>query len=247
MKTRRNKKTKQPVALVTGAAKGIGAAIAQRLAQEGYVVVVHYFKSKSAAEETLKKLQRISPQSDLVQGDVRLPETASAIMHCIKNRFGRLDVLVNTVGNIVYTPLSRTSTDEWEDVIGSNLSSVFYLTQAALPLMRANRFGRIINFSSLGAETVRARARTTPYAIAKAGIVALTMSYAQEVQRYGITVNAVSLGVAETSRIIPRAARNHIVPIGEITDTVVSLLAEGPVVPNGAIIEIAGGLEWKQE
>ncbi|MEK7158390.1 MAG: SDR family oxidoreductase [Patescibacteria group bacterium] len=226
------------VAIVTGATKGLGRATAVFLASRGYAVAVNYRASRVNAETTLREGEKIG-NGILIQADVT--KQSQAIVDRVMKEWGRVDVLVNNVGNFHYKTLGQTTAEEWNEVFESNLTSVFGMTQAVLPIMRKQHFGRVICYAAAGADRGITRARTIPYDIAKAGVLALVRHLAYEEAARGITVNCISPGVLETSV----AKQGILPPIGryiqfeDILRTIAFYL-DSPAV-TGANIEVAGG------
>lgn len=244
------------VALVTGSAKGLNAAIAIALAKQGAGVVVHYRRSEQEAKKTYQNIKRYNSSAFMVRGDVTNEKDVRSIIKAVERKFGRLDILVNGVGNFVSKPIRETTSEEFRDVIESNLYSVFYTTKHALPLMRRvkrgwhvrraekQKYGRIINFGNVSAQHLPTRPNTTPYIIAKAGVISLTRIIAAEEAKNGITVNTISPGILETSVVkLP-------VPIGrpasfdDIINVILFLLKTESNYITGANIEVSGGLTF---
>lgn len=184
------------VALVTGASRGIGRAIAQALARDGLFVVLNYQSNQAAAEETLASIG--GPQNGrLLQFDVADESAVDAAIKSIGEQEGRLDVVVNNAAVAIDGLLLRTKTADFMRVINTNLSSVFFLCRAASRLLlKAKESGRIINLTSVVGET--GNAGQVSYTSAKAGLLGLTRTLARELASRGITVNAVSPGYIDT-------------------------------------------------
>ncbi len=184
------------VALVTGASRGIGRAIAQALARDGLFVVLNYQSNQAAAEETLASIG--GPQNGrLLQFDVADEAAVDAAIKSIGEQEGRLDVVVNNAAVAIDGLLLRTKTADFMRVINTNLSSVFLLCRAASRLLlKAKESGRIINLTSVVGET--GNAGQVSYTSAKAGLLGLTRTLARELASRGITVNAVSPGYIDT-------------------------------------------------
>ena len=184
-------------ALVTGASRGIGAAIAHALAQDGWSVGVNYRANENAAEAVVDEIERGGGGAAAVQADVRDPEAADQLFRQLESQFDApVLTLVNNAG-VRHDDLGASlGDDEWSDVLDTNLTAAFRLTRRALkPMLRA-RTGRIVNISSVVG--LRANPGQANYAAAKAGLVALTKTIAVEVARRGITVNAVAPGWIDT-------------------------------------------------
>jgi 3-oxoacyl-[acyl-carrier protein] reductase len=181
-------------ALVTGASRGIGAATARALAEDGWKVAVNYRSDKDAAEQVVKSL---ATPGIAVQGDVSDPAAADAIFETVERELGApVLVLVNNAGVTADNLSPALSDDEWDRVVDTNLSGAFRLTRRALrPMIRA-RFGRIVNVASVVG--LKANPGQANYAAAKAGLVGMTKTVAAEVAKRGVTVNAVAPGFIAT-------------------------------------------------
>jgi 3-oxoacyl-[acyl-carrier protein] reductase len=140
------------VALVTGGSRGIGRGIATRLAKDGARVAIAYRSNKGAAQQTLRQLQTAGADCVAVETDIANPERAEQLVQTVVDRFGRLDVLVNNVGDFRWGTLSDTPLDDWKGIFASNLMTVVYVSRASLPHMRKGRWGRIVNMGAVGAE-----------------------------------------------------------------------------------------------
>lgn len=189
------KKYAQKYALVTGSSRGIGRAIALRLAAEGYHIFLNCAHSLDALEETMHEIEKISTCT-LVPGDIGNPDTVREIFHTIAGICDHLDVLVNNAGIAHIGLLMDMSDGEWNNVLSSNLSSVFYCCRAAIPGMLSHGKGRIINISSMWG--VNGASCEAAYSASKAGVGGLTQALAKELARSGIQVNALACGVIDT-------------------------------------------------
>jgi 3-oxoacyl-[acyl-carrier protein] reductase len=184
------------VALITGASRGIGRAVAIRLAQDGCDVVLNYAGHREAAEEVAELCGQAGAQVLLVQGDVSDPEACEEMIRQCLERFGGLDILVNNAGINRDAILMRMSEADFRRVIDVDLMGVFFMMRAAARTMVRNRYGRIINISSVSG--LMGNTGQANYSAAKAGVVGLTKAYAREVATRGITVNAVAPGMIRT-------------------------------------------------
>ncbi|KAI8470689.1 MAG: hypothetical protein J3K34DRAFT_419559 [Monoraphidium minutum] len=181
-----------PVCIVTGGSRGIGAAIALALGSTGARVVVNYASSPDKAEEVAAKIVAHGGEAITVKADVSKREDLEALVKAATDKWGSLDVLVNNAGITRDTLMMRMKPDQWEDVISTNLSAVFYATQAATKVMGKARKGRIINIASVVGLT--GNAGQANYAAAKAGVIGLTKTTAREWAARNITANAVAPG-----------------------------------------------------
>jgi 3-oxoacyl-[acyl-carrier protein] reductase len=183
----------KPVALVTGASRGIGRAIALELAQTGMTVAVNYARSPEAARAVVAEMEG---NGAIFGADVSQADQVQQLFTEVLEKFGRLDVLVNNAGITRDGLLMRMKDEDWQQVIDLNLTGVFFCTRAATKLMLKQRSGRIINISSTSG--VLGNAGQTNYAAAKAGVIGFTKAVARELSSRGITVNAVAPGFIDT-------------------------------------------------
>jgi 3-oxoacyl-[acyl-carrier protein] reductase len=184
-------------ALVTGASRGIGAAIAKQLAGEGWPVGVNYRSDHAAAEAVVKEIADAGGRAIAVKADIADPDAADALFSRLEETLGPVLVLVNNAGVRADGLSPQIDDEDWERVIDTNLSAAFRLTRRALRPMIRKRFGRVVNIASIvGAE--RANPGQANYAASKAGLVAMTKTVAAEVARRGVTVNAVAPGLIDT-------------------------------------------------
>lgn len=238
------------IAVVTGSSKGIGRGIAQRLAEDGYTIVVNYRRDSAAAQETLSLVQPRAPRSLLLPADVATPDGAKRLIDETLTAFGRVDVLVNNVGPFLVKTIFDTEVEEWRRTLDGNLSSAFYCIKFVLPSMRARKSGHIVNLGSLNIEGVRGAPTTSAYSAAKAGVVVLTKSVARSEARFGIRCNAVNPGFVETyaTTDADRHELPSLVPLGtlgtanDIAETIAFLVSAKARYITGAVINVHGGL-----
>lgn len=184
------------IALVTGASRGIGRAIAYELAKCGATVIVNYLSSEDKAKNLAQEIEKLGKKVYLSKFDVSNPEEVKLKIKEIEEKVGCVHILVNNAGIVKDGLLLRLKEEDWDKVLKTNLYSVFYVTQAVLPMMIRERFGRIINISSVVAFT--GNPGQTNYCAAKAGLIGFTKALALEVAGRNITVNAVAPGYIET-------------------------------------------------
>ncbi|MBK9710005.1 MAG: 3-oxoacyl-[acyl-carrier-protein] reductase [Kouleothrix sp.] len=194
-------------AVVTGASRGIGRAIALELASQGARVVVNYQRNAAAADSVVAQIERDGGTALAHQADVTDEAAVATMVEACLARWGRLDLLVNNAGITADAPLMRMKDEQWHAVIETNLSAVFLCCKAALVPMRAQRYGRIVNIGSLAG--LAGNVGQVNYAAAKAGLVGLTRAIAREVALDRITANVVAPGYIETELLatVPEALR----------------------------------------
>ena len=189
----------QRVAIVTGGARGIGAAITTALARSGVHVAAGYSANSKAAEELAGKLGAEGASVSVHQGNVGAPADCERVVNEVLEQRGKIDYLINNAGITVDKTVRRMTVDDWHAVLRINLSGAFYMTKAVLDHMLGNGFGRIVNISSVIGET--GAVGQANYSASKAGIIGLTQSLAKEAGRYGIRANAVAPGFIETEMV----------------------------------------------
>ena len=238
------------VALVTGAARGIGRAIALELAHRGAAVAINYHASKEHAESLAELIHEAGSECLLIQGDVASKEDARHVVKTVLDTWGHLDILVNNAGITRDKSLRKMSDDDWADVINVNLNGTYYCTSAALPSMIEHKFGRIINISSFVGQA--GNFGQANYAASKGGIIAFTKVLALETARYNITANAIAPGFTCTEMLagIPSNVLDQIkakIPLqrlaqpSEIAKAAAFLATEGDYI-TGQQLNINGGL-----
>ncbi len=187
---------KGQVAIVTGASRGIGRAVAIALATEGAKVVVNYAKSSQAADAVVAEIAEMGSEAIALQADVAQTEQVNALFSAVLEQWGRIDILVNNAGITRDTLLIRMKLEDWQAVIDLNLTGVFLCTKAASKVMLKQRSGRIINLTSVVGEM--GNAGQANYSASKAGVIGFTKAIAKELASRGITVNAVAPGFITT-------------------------------------------------
>ena len=187
------------VAVVTGSSRGIGRACAIELARHGADLVLNYIANAEAAESCKAEIEALGVQAVIVQGDVSVAAEAEALIDTAVEQFGKVDILVNNAGINRDRTISRLSVEEWDEVISTNLSGMFYCTRAAVSGMRENNYGRIINMSSVIGQM--GNLGQSNYGASKAGMVGFTKTAARELARNNITVNAVCPGFITTDMV----------------------------------------------
>ena len=238
------------VAVVTGASRGLGRAIAEELANGGAKVVVNYSRSKEPAEEVVSQISENGSEAIAVQADVSDAEQAQRLIDESIEQFGRIDILVNNAGINRDKTLKKLTIEDWDVVVQTDLNSAFYTVHAALPQMMEQESGCIINMSSFIGQA--GNVGQANYAAAKAGLLGFTKTAAQEFARYGITVNAICPGFIETDMVadIPDEAKEKLlktVPLGrfgkpeEVARAARYLVEDGDYI-TGQSLDINGGV-----
>jgi 3-oxoacyl-[acyl-carrier protein] reductase len=237
-------KLENRVALVTGASRGIGKAIALALAGAGCHVVVGYQKEQEAAQHVAKAIQGIGRGCAVLRADVSREGEVQRFVEEAESAFGQLDILVNNAAIAEPKPVADLSLADWEHTIRVNLTSAFLMTQRVLVNMRPRRWGRIINIASVAAQN---GGRVGPhYAASKAGLIGLTHSYASLLVKEGITVNAIAPALIETDMVTANPnASPTVIPMGrygkldEVAPVAVLLAESGYM--TGQTISVNGG------
>lgn len=243
-------KLENKVALVTGAARGIGRAIALALAREGADVIVTDV-DQVRAEEVVKEINSVGRRANLIKADIAKREEVKELIREALAQFGRIDILVNNAGIIKRGSLEDHSEEDWDRVIAVNLKGTFNCSQEVVPLMKQQGCGRIINISSIAGK-VGDLASAPSYGSSKGAVNALTKSLARELAPHGINVNAVAPHAIETemSAEWPEEKRREIIsqiPLGrlgrpeEVAEAVVFLASEGAGFITGEILDVNGG------
>ncbi|MGE5484406.1 MAG: 3-oxoacyl-[acyl-carrier-protein] reductase [Ignavibacteriales bacterium] len=238
-------------ALVTGASRGIGRSIAIALAGAGVDVAVNYSSDSQGAEETLGIARGKGVDAFLARADISAYEGASAVFDEIQARWGRLDILVNNAGVTRDRLFVRMKPEDWDCVIRVDLTGAFNCSRLASRSMMRNRWGRIINITSVAG--IAGNPGQVNYSAAKAGLIGMTRTLARELGPFGVTVNAVAPGLVETSmtRDLPEDAREGLmsrIPLGraatadDVAGAVLFLASDGGSYITGHVLVVDGGL-----
>ncbi len=238
-------KFNQPVALVTGAGSGIGRAIALALAAEGkYVLAVG--RTENSIGQTIKQIQQAGGCGQAVVCDIADMDQIDEMMQQVAQAFGRLDILVNNAGISNTHTMDEISRAEWDEMLTINLKAPFFLCRHAFHLMMPQRFGHIINVASIAGQR-GALYSGIHYAASKGGLLAMTKSFALRGAAYGITVNAVSPGTADTPMSRAEGIPCDGIPLGraaspeEIADAVCFLASDKAAYLTGITLDVNGG------
>ncbi|NTW27903.1 MAG: 3-oxoacyl-[acyl-carrier-protein] reductase [Coriobacteriia bacterium] len=241
------------VALVTGASRGIGAAIAELLGASGASVAVNYAGSADAAENIVRRIRENGSRAISVQADVSDPEACTGLIEATLRELGGLDILVNNAGITRDGLLVRMSDEDWESVIGTNLTGVFNVTRAATRHLMKQRSGAVVNVTSVIG--LIGNAGQANYAAAKAGVIGLTKSVAKELASRGVRVNAVAPGFIETdmTAALSETAREAIIKqislarLGapaDVAKAVAFLASDEAAYITGQTLAIDGGMTF---
>jgi 3-oxoacyl-[acyl-carrier protein] reductase len=238
------------IALVTGGSRGIGRAIALRLAKEGCSVAINYLSNDWAAEEVIRSIEKMGQKAFSFQCDVSNFADAEQMIENARSEFGRIDVLVNNVGPFLYKTIWDTTVQEWHQMLNSSLSSVFYCCKTVVPIMREQKSGLIINIGGPNAERTQGYVRTCAYAVAKTGVVVFSKSLAKEEAGHGIRVNVVNPGFIETEaytddmlKTMPQqVSMKRLGRPEDVASAVAYLASDEASYITGAVLNVHGGL-----
>jgi len=238
------------VALITGASRGLGAATALRLAQDGWDLLLNYRQTAEGVEDVRQTVEAMGQRAVVVKADVSRNDEVEAMAERAREEFGTLDAVINNAGIYDRRTLPELDLEAWHDAIGVNLTGTFQVTKACLPLLRAPG-GRIVNFTSILGQM--GSKHGVHYTASKGGVISMTKSLAKELAPRGILVNAIAPGAIETDMIgadtpEARAARLKTIPLGrvgqpeEIAGVVAFLLGPDSSYMTGQILAVNGGL-----
>lgn len=239
------------VALVTGGSRGIGRAIALKLAENGADVAINYAGNTAAAEEVKAAIEQMGRKALLIQCSVADTDGVQAMVNQVVKELGRLDILVNNAGITRDGLLMRMKEADWDDVMNTNLKGVYNCSKAVMRTMMKQKSGRIVNMASVVGEM--GNAGQANYAAAKAGVIGFTKSMAKEVASRGITVNAIAPGFIATdmTRVLSddqKAEMARTIPLGragqpeDVANAVLFLASEGAAYITGQVLNVDGGM-----
>src|SRR5579871_5557638 len=233
------------IALVSGGSRGIGRAIAIALSGAGCDVAVSYKERQSDAESTAREIRAAGRRSAAVRADVSRSSDVTALAQAVESQIGPIDILVNNAGALRVQKFEDIREQDWNEMLAVNLTSCFLMTQAVLPGMRARRWGRIINLSSVAGQS--GSVFGLHYSAAKAGMIGLTRSYARLLVKEGITVNAISPALIATEMVSANPTiKPDLIPMGrfgelsEVAD--VAVMLAGNAFITGQTLGVNGGL-----
>lgn len=237
-------------ALVTGGSRRMGKVLALALAAAGADVAITYRARERDAKAVVRAVESTGRRARAIRADLTRPADCRRAVATAARALGRLDILVNNVGEWIVKPVARTSLAEWREVLDSNLTAAFLCSQAAVPYMRRHGWGRIVSLGAAGAYRAHGSARMASFYAAKAGIVAFSKALAREVGRDGITVNVVSPGVIRDPELPLSAARRRTDPEtatrrpgtgADVAAAVLFLVSEQAGFITGDVIGVTGG------
>jgi 3-oxoacyl-[acyl-carrier protein] reductase len=233
------------IALVTGAARGMGRAIALRLADDVSGVAIHYYSRREEAQELAAAIRDKGKLAAVFRADLTKKAQAAGLVKKVEERFARVDVLVNNVGLFVVKPWDQLEVADWELALRGNLLGSYFCLKAALPGMRERKWGRVVNIGYSRAEHLGAFPTVAPYAVAKTGLLTLTRTAAAGEVGNGITVNMVSPGLMRGG-VLPPAKNLSEAQIGtfeDVAEAVAFCASDRAAAVTGANILVAG--TWK--
>jgi 3-oxoacyl-[acyl-carrier protein] reductase len=235
----------EKVVLVTGATGHLGQVVARRLALDYNHLGLHYFRRQNEADRLVSELRGSGKQAFAFQSDLTSEEGAAALVKMVLEQFGRLDVLVNMPGDIKTKPWDELNQEDWESIFRSNLESAYFCLKQALPVMRRQKWGRVINIGFHLVEHLGSFPGVTPYAVAKTGLLILTRTVAVAEVENGITVNMVSPGLLEGG-VLPSSVKLKPGQVGkpeDVAEAVAFLASEKAAGITGTNLLVAG--TWK--
>lgn len=239
------------VALVTGGSRGIGRAVALKLAENGADVAINYAGNTAAAEEVKAAIEKLGRKAMLVQGSVADTDGVQSLVNQVVKELGRLDILINNAGITRDGLLMRMKEADWDAVLETNLKGVFNCSKAVMRTMMKQKSGRIVNMASVVGEM--GNAGQANYAAAKAGVIGFTKSLAKEVASRGITVNAVAPGFIATdmTKVLTDDQKEEMarsIPLGragqpeDVANAVLFLVSDEAAYITGQVLNVDGGM-----
>jgi len=239
------------IALVTGGSRGIGRAIVLALGRRGAKVIINYAQDQGAAESTLRELRNLGGQGEIFCFDVSREEQVEEAVKKIVDQHKKVDILINNAGVTADNLLLRVRAEEWNRVLGINLTGTANCTRAVCRSMVRERYGRIVNLTSVVGQI--GNAGQSAYAATKAGIIGFTKAMARELASRSITVNAVAPGFIETDMTAKLSSKVqeeylHAIPLGrfgtreEVAEVVCFLVGSGAAYVTGQVVAVNGGL-----
>lgn len=239
------------VALITGGTRGIGRVIALKLSEEGYNIAISYINNDKKAQEVVDEIEKNNVKALAIKADVSKEEEVNNMMKVIKKELGSIDVLINNAGITRDNLLIRMKTEDWDQVIDTNLKGVFLCTKAVAREMMKKRYGKIVNIASVVG--ISGNVGQANYSASKAGVIGFTRSIAKELGSRGINVNAVAPGFIETDmthvlednikdEMIKSIPLNRAGKPEDVANVVVFLCSEKADYITGQVIQVDGGM-----
>lgn len=240
--------SEQKVALITGGARGIARAVTLDLAARGWSVAICYRTSAKEASDVIVAVKQAGAKGLAFQSDVSDAETATELVRRVYEEWGRIDALINGAGPYHRVSLLEETIEGWHSMFDNNLHPVFYLTRAVIPIMKNNKWGRIVSFSMANAEQLIAQPQLTSHYISKVGLLALSRSFARLIARDGITMNCVSPGFidsgsapeGELERMVKSIPAGYVGTVDDVVAAVRFLVSDEARYVNGANIQLSG-------
>lgn len=237
------------VALIAGGAKGIGRAIGLRLAKDGWTIALCYRKSGDAAVEAVNAIRAEGAEALSVQCDVSDPAACKDLVDQVLAKFGAIHALINCAGPYHRVPLLEETIEGWSEMFDNNLHPVFYLSRLVAPIMKEQKWGRLINFSMANADRMVAQPQVTAHYIAKSGILILTRTLAKVLGPHGITANAISPGFInsgsapeeELQSVVKNIPAGYVGDLEDAVSVACFLLSDEARYVNGANLHLSGG------
>ena len=238
----------QKVALITGGARGIARAVTLDLAARGWSVAICYRTSAKEASDVIVAVKQAGAKGLAFQSDVSDAGTATELVRRVYEEWGRIDALINGAGPYHRVSLLEETIEGWHSMFDNNLHPVFYLTRAVIPIMKNNKWGRIVSFSMANAEQLIAQPQLTSHYISKVGLIALSRSFARLIARDGITMNCVSPGFidsgsapeGELERMVKSIPAGYVGTVDDVVAAVRFLVSDEARYVNGANIQLSG-------
>jgi 3-oxoacyl-[acyl-carrier protein] reductase len=233
------------IALVTGAGRGMGRAIALRLAEDVSGVAVHYFSRRDEAQEVAAVIREKGKLAAVFRADLTKKAQAAGLVKKVEERFGRVDILVNNVGPFLVKPWDQLEVADWERILRGNLLGSYFCMRAALPGMRKRKWGRIVNIGYSRAEHLGAFPTIAPYAVAKTGLLTLTRTAAASEVASGVTVNMVSPGLMRGGALPPlkSISESQLGTFEDVAEAVAFCASVRAAAVTGSNVIVAG--TWK--
>ena len=236
-------------ALITGGARGIGRAIARRMAEDGWAVAVCYRTSRADGESLVAEVEAAGGRALALASDVSQPTACRELVERVSSELGPIDALVNAAGPYHRTPLLKETVEGWHEMFDHNLHPVFYLARLVAPAMQERGWGRILTFSMANADRMVAQPFVTAHYMAKSALLILTRSLAKVLGPSGITVNAISPGfidsgsapAEELEKMVKSIPAGYVGELGDAVSAARFLLSEEARYVNGANLHLSGG------